>query len=116
MNEIIRAIEAEQLRTDLPDFKIGDNVKVYVKVTEGTRERVQMFEGTVLKKQNGGLRETFTVRRVAYGCGVERTFPMHAPIIEKIEISRRGKVRRAKLYYLRDRVGKAAKVKELLTR
>ena len=116
MNEIIRAIEAEQLRTDLPDFKIGDNVKVYVKVTEGTRERVQMFEGTVIKKQNGGLRETFTVRRVAYGCGVERTVPMHAPIIEKIEISRRGKVRRAKLYYLRDRVGKAAKVKELLTR
>ncbi|NFT98081.1 50S ribosomal protein L19 [Clostridium botulinum] len=116
MNEIIRAIEAEQLRTDLPDFKIGDNVKVYVKVTGGTRERVQMFEGTVIKKQNGGLRETFTVRRVAYGCGVERTFPMHAPIIEKIEISRRGKVRRAKLYYLRDRVGKAAKVKELLTR
>ena len=116
MNEILRAIEAEQLRTDLPNFRIGDNVKVYVKVKEGTRERVQMFEGTVIKKQNGGLRETFTVRRVAYGCGVERTFPMHAPIIEKIEISRRGKVRRAKLYYLRDRVGKAAKVKELLTR
>lgn len=116
MNEIIRAIEAEQLRTDLPNFKIGDNVKVYVKVKEGTRERVQMFEGTVIKKQNGGLRETFTVRRVAYGCGVERTFPMHAPIIEKVEISRRGKVRRAKLYYLRERVGKAAKVKELLTR
>ena len=116
MNEILRAIEAEQLRTDLPNFRIGDNVKVYVKVKEGTRERVQMFEGTVIKKQNGGLRETFTVRRLAYGCGVERTFPMHAPIIEKIEISRRGKVRRAKLYYLRDRVGKAAKVKELLTR
>lgn len=116
MNEIIRAIEAEQIRTDLPEFRVGDNVKVYVKVKEGTRERVQMFEGTVIKKQNGGLRETFTVRRVAYGTGVERTFPMNAPIIEKIEVSRRGKVRRAKLYYLRDRVGKSAKVKELLTR
>ena len=116
MNEIIRAIEAEQIRTDLPNFRVGDNVKVYVKVKEGTRERIQMFEGTVMKKQNGGLRETFTVRRVALGTGVERTFPMNAPIIEKIEISRRGKVRRAKLYYLRDRVGKSAKVKELLTR
>lgn len=116
MNEILRAIEAEQLRTDLPNFKVGDNVKVYVKITEGARERVQMFEGTVLKKQNGGLRETFTVRRVALGTGVERTFAMHSPVIEKVEISRRGKVRRAKLFYLRDRVGKAAKVKELLTR
>ena len=116
MNEIIRAIEAEQIRTDLPSFRVGDNIKVYVKVKEGTRERVQMFEGTVIKKQNGGLRETFTVRRVALGTGVERTFPMNAPIIEKIEISRKGKVRRAKLYYLRDRVGKSAKVKELLTR
>ncbi|MBB6622982.1 50S ribosomal protein L19 [Clostridium gasigenes] len=116
MNEILRAIEAEQLRTDLPNFKVGDNVKVYVKIKEGTRERVQMFEGTVMKKQNGGLRETFTVRRVALGTGVERTFPVHSPVIEKIEISRRGKVRRAKLFYLRDRVGKAAKVKELLTR
>jgi large subunit ribosomal protein L19 len=116
MNEIIRAIEAEQIRTDLPKFRVGDNVKVYVKVKEGTRERIQMFEGTVIKKQNGGLRETFTVRRVALGTGVERTFPMNAPIIEKIEISRKGKVRRAKLYYLRDRLGKSAKVKELLTR
>jgi len=116
MNEIIRAIEAEQLRTDLPNFKVGDNVKVYVKIKEGTRERVQMFEGTVIKKQNGGLRETFTVRRVALGTGVERTFPINSPAIEKVEISRRGKVRRAKLFYLRDRVGKAAKVKELLTR
>ena len=116
MNEIIRAIEAEQLRTDLPNFKVGDNVKVFVKIKEGTRERVQMFEGTVIKKQNGGLRETFTVRRVALGTGVERTFPINSPAIEKIEISRRGKVRRAKLFYLRDRVGKAAKVKELLTR
>ena len=116
MNEIIRAIEAEQLRTDLPNFKVGDNVKVFVKIKEGTRERVQMFEGTVIKKQNGGLRETFTVRRVALGTGVERTFPINSPAIEKIEISRRGKVRRAKLFYLRDRVGKAAKVKELLNR
>ena len=114
MNEIIRAIEAEQLRKDLPNFSVGDTVKVYVRIKEGTRERVQMFEGTVIKKQNGGLRETFTVRRVALGTGVERTFPINAPIIEKIEVTRRGKVRRAKLFYLRDRVGKAAKVKELL--
>jgi large subunit ribosomal protein L19 len=112
MNELIRAIEAEQLRTDLPNFKVGDTVKVHVKIKEGNRERVQVFEGTVLKKQNGGLRETFTVRRVAYNVGVERTFPIHAPIIEKVDIVRRGKVRRAKLFYLRDRVGKAAKVKE----
>ncbi|MBE6054827.1 MAG: 50S ribosomal protein L19 [Clostridium sartagoforme] len=116
MNEIIRAIEAEQLRNDLPNFNVGDTVKVYVKIKEGTRERVQMFEGTVIKKQNGGLRETFTVRRVAYGTGVERTFPMNSPIIDKMEVSRRGKVRRAKLFYLRDRVGKAAKVKELNVR
>lgn len=116
MNEIIRAIEAEQLRTDLPNFRVGDNVKVFVKIKEGTRERIQMFEGTVIKKQNGGLRETFTVRRVALGTGVERTFPINSPAIERVEISRRGKVRRAKLFYLRDRVGKAAKVKELLTR
>ena len=116
MNEILRAIEAEQIRTDLPNFHVGDTVKVYVKVKEGNRERTQMFEGTVIKRQNGGLRETFTVRRVAYGVGVERTFPVNSPIIEKMEITRRGKVRRAKLFYLRDRVGKAAKVKELLTR
>lgn len=106
MNEIIRAIEAEQLRNDLPNFNIGDTIKVYVRIQEGNKERVQMFEGTVIKKQNGGLRETFTVRRVAYGTGVERTFPINSPVIEKIEIARRGKVRRAKLYYLRDRVGK----------
>ena len=116
MNELIRQIEQEQIRTDLPAFHIGDTVKVYVKVKEGTRERVQMFEGTVLKRQNGGLRETFTVRRLAYGVAVERTFPINAPIIEKIEIARRGKVRRAELFYLRDRVGKAAKVKELIVR
>lgn len=116
MNELIRAIEAEQLRNDLPNFNVGDTVKVYVKIKEGTRERIQMFEGTVIKKQNGGLRETFTVRRVAYGTGVERTFPMNSPIIDKMEVVRKGKVRRAKLFYLRDRVGKAAKVKELNVR
>lgn len=116
MNEIIRAIEAEQMRTVLPNFNVGDTVKVYVKIKEGTRERVQMFEGTVIKKQNGGLRETFTVRRVAYGTGVERTFPMNSPSIDKMEVVRKGKVRRAKLFYLRDRVGKAAKVKELNVR
>ena len=116
MNEIIRAIEAEQLRNDLPNFNVGDTVKVYVKITEGSRERIQMFEGTVIKKQNGGLRETFTVRRVAYGTGVERTFPINSPSIDKMEVVRKGKVRRAKLFYLRDRVGKAAKVKELNVR
>jgi large subunit ribosomal protein L19 len=114
MNELIRSIEAEQLRKDLPNFNVGDTVKVHVKVKEGNRERVQVFEGTVLKRQNGGLRETFTVRRVAYNVGTERTFPVHAPVIEKIEVVRRGKVRRAKLFYLRNRVGKAAKVKELI--
>lgn len=114
MNEIIRAIEQEQIRTDLTSFNVGDTIKVHVKITEGTRQRVQVFEGTVIKKQHGGIRETFTVRRVALGTGVERTFPLNAPIIEKIEVTRRGKVRRAKLYYLRDRVGKSAKVKELL--
>lgn len=116
MNEIIRAIEAEQLRKDLPHFNVGDTVRVYVRIKEGTRERVQMFEGTVIKKQNGGVRETFTVRRVALGTGVERTFPLNAPSIEKMEVVRKGKVRRAKLFYLRDRVGKAAKVKELNVR
>lgn len=116
MNEILRAIEAEQMRNDLPEFHVGDTVKLHVKVKEGNRERIQMFEGTVIKIQNGGLRETFTVRRLAYGVGVERTFPVNSPIIEKMEVTRRGKVRRAKLFYLRDRVGKAAKVKELLTK
>ena len=116
MNEILRAIEQEQIRTDLPSFNVGDNVKVHQLIKEGNRERIQVFEGTVIKKQNGGLRETFTVRRLAYGTGVEKTFPMNAPMIQKIEVTRRGKVRRAKLFYLRDRVGKAAKVKELLTK
>ena len=113
MNEIIRAIEKEQIREDLTQFNIGDTIKVHVRIKEGNRERIQVFEGTVIKKQNGGLRETFTVRRVAYGVGVERTFPINAPIIDKIDVVRRGNVRRAKLFYLRDRVGKAAKVKEL---
>lgn len=113
MNEIIRAIEKEQIREDLTQFNIGDTIKVHVRIKEGSRERIQVFEGTVIKRQNGGLRETFTVRRVAYGVGVERTFPINAPIIDKIDVVRRGKVRRAKLFYLRDRVGKAAKVKEL---
>ena len=112
MNELIRAIEAEQLRNDLPNFNVGDTVKVHVRIKEGTRERIQIFEGTVLKRQNGGIRETFTVRRLASGVGVERTFPLNAPIVEKIEVIRKGKIRRAKLFYLRDRVGKAAKVRE----
>ena len=116
MNEIIRAIEKEQIREDLTQFNIGDTIKVHVRIKEGNRERIQVFEGTVIKKQNGGLRETFTVRRVAYGTGVERTFPMNSPSIDKMEVVRKGKVRRAKLFYLRDRVGKAAKVKELLTK
>ena len=116
MNEILRAIEQEQIRTDLPSFNVGDNVKVHQLIKEGNWERIQVFEGTVIKKQNGGLRETFTVRRLAYGTGVEKTFPMNAPMIQKIEVTGRGKVRRAKLFYLRDRVGKAAKVKELLVR
>ena len=114
MNEIIRLIEQEQLRSDLPNFSIGDTVKVHVKVKEGNRERIQVFEGTVIKKQNGGTRETFTVRKSSNGVGVEKTWPLHSPIVEKIEVVRRGKVRRAKLTYLRKRVGKAAKVKELV--
>lgn len=113
MLDVIRAIEAEQIRTDLPEFHVGDTIKIDVRIKEGEKERLQAFEGTVIKKQNGGLRETFTMRRVAYGVGVERTFPINAPIIAGIKVVRRGKVRRAKLFYLRDRVGKSAKVKEL---
>jgi len=112
MNDIIRALQAEQLRNDLPNLEIGDTVRVYVKIKEGNRERIQMFEGTIIRKKHGGISETFTVRRVSYGVGVERTFPVHSPMIDKIEVVRKGKVRRAKLYYLRDRVGKASKVKE----
>ncbi|WP_312575854.1 50S ribosomal protein L19 [Clostridium sp.] len=114
MLDIIKAIEAEQIRNDLPEFNVGDTVKVHIRISEGNKERIQIFEGTVLKRQNGGLRETFTVRRVASGVGVEKTFPVNAPVIEKVDVVRRGKVRRAKLFYLRDRVGKAAKVKELI--
>lgn len=112
--DILTQITQEQIRTDLPKLEIGDTVKVYVKVKEGNRERVQMFEGTIIKKNHGGIQETFTVRRVSYGVGVERTFPVNSPKIDRIEVVRHGKVRRAKLYYLRDRVGKAAKVKEKL--
>ena len=112
MLDVIKEIEALQIKTDIPEFNVGDTVRISVKIKEGTRERIQAFEGTVLKRQNGGLRENFTVRRVAYGVGVERTFPINSPYIEKIEIIRKGKVRRAKLTYLRDRVGKSAKVKE----
>ncbi|WP_297519413.1 50S ribosomal protein L19 [uncultured Clostridium sp.] len=116
MNELLRSIEQEQIRTDLAEFHVGDTVKVYVKITEGEKERVQMFEGTVLKRQHGGIRETFTVRRVASGTGVERTFPTNSPSIDRLEVVRRGRVRRARLFYLRDRVGKAAKVRELKVR
>lgn len=110
--EIIKAIEQEQLKSDLPKFSAGDTVKVHIRVKEGKRERIQIFEGVVLKRQNGGVRETFTVRKISFGVGVEKIFPVHSPNIEKIEVTRKGKVRRAKLNYLRDRVGKAAKVKE----
>lgn len=113
--DIIKSINEEQIRTDLPSFNIGDTVKVYFKVKEGNRERTQMFEGTVIKRRGGSVTETFTVRKIASGVGVERVFPVNSPKIEKIEISRHGKVRRAKLYYLRDRVGKATKVKEKIT-
>ena len=113
MSEIIRSIEQAQLRTDLPQFNVGDTIRVFVKVVEGSRERLQAFEGTVIAKRNGSSRETFTVRRVSYGVGVERTFPLHSPRVDHIEIIRHGKVRRAKLYYLRNLQGKAAKIKEI---
>lgn len=111
MNEMDQ-IESAQMRSDLPDFGPGDVVKVHVRVVEGGRERTQLFEGVVIAKNGGGARETFTVRKVSFSVGVERVFPLHAPIIQKIEVARRGDVRRAKLYYLRDRVGKAARIKE----
>ena len=113
MNEIIRSIEAKQIRSDLPQFNVGDTVRVWVKVVEGNRERLQAFEGTVIAKRNGGIRETFTVRRVSYGIGVERVFPVHSPRVGRVEVIRHGKVRRAKLYYLRSLQGKAAKIKEV---
>lgn len=112
MSEIIRSIEQQQLRTDRPEFNVGDTLRVFVKVVEGSRERLQAFEGTVIAKRNGSNRETFTVRRVSYGIGVERTFPLHSPRVDSIEVVRKGRVRRAKLYYLRERQGKAAKIKE----
>ncbi len=112
MSEIIKTIEAQQLRSDRTPFNVGDTVRVFVKVVEGTRERLQAFEGTVIAKRNGSNRETFTVRRVSYGIGVERTFPLHSPRVDRIELVRPGKVRRAKLYYLRQRQGKAAKIKD----
>jgi ribosomal protein L19, bacterial type len=114
MNDIIRGIENAQLKSEVQAFNVGDTVRVYAKVVEGTRERLQMFEGIVIKRQNGGIRETFTVRRIASGVGVERTWPLHSPRIDRIEVIRHGVVRRAKLFYLRDRIGKAAKVKEVL--
>lgn len=114
MNEIIREIEAEQLKENVSSFNVGDTVKVYGKIKEGNRERIQVFEGTVLKIQGGSNRTTFTVRKVSNGVGVEKTWPLHSPNVEKVEVVRRGKVRRAKLNYLRQRVGKKAKVKEIV--
>ncbi|MFA9444744.1 50S ribosomal protein L19 [Egicoccus sp. AB-alg6-2] len=111
MNKV-DVVEKSRLRDDVPDFAPGDTVKVHVRVVEGTRSRIQVFEGVVIARKNGGLRETFSVRKISFGVGVERTFPVHSPVIEKIEVTRRGKVRRAKLYYLRDRVGKKARIKE----
>lgn len=113
MQNLINEITKEQLRTDLPAFRPGDTVKVHVKVVEGTRERIQLFEGVVIKRRGGGISETFTVRKISYGVGVERTFPLHTPKIAKLDVVRRGKVRRAKLYYLRALTGKKARIKEL---
>ena len=113
-SEIIKSIENEQLKAEVPEFSVGDTVKVYGKIKEGNRERIQIFEGTVLKKQGGSTRATFTVRKASNGVGVEKTWPLHSPHVKEVEVIRRGKVRRAKLNYLRDRVGKAAKVKELV--
>lgn len=110
--DVIKSIEHEQLKNKVPDIRIGDTVRVHQRIKEGNRQRIQVFKGIVIKKQNGGLNETFTVRRVAYGVGVEKTFLLHSPLVEKVEVVRVGKARRAKLYYLRDRVGKAAKTKE----
>jgi large subunit ribosomal protein L19 len=114
MNEIIKEIEAAQLKAEVQEFNVGDTVRVYGKIKEGNRERIQVFEGTVLKRQGGSNRETFTVRKTSNGVGVEKTWPLHSPNVEKIEVIRRGKVRRAKLNYLRDRIGKKSKVKELV--
>ena len=110
--DLIQAFTSEQIKTEVPVIRIGDTIRVHNKIKEGNKERIQMFEGTVIAKHGGGISETFTVRRVSYGCGVEKTFPLHSPNVAKVDIIRVGKVRRAKLYYLRDRVGKASKVKE----
>lgn len=112
MSNIIKQLESEQLKAEITPFNVGDTVRVYAKIVEGTRERIQMFEGTVIKRQNGGIRETFTVRRISNKVGVEKTWPLHSPRVDRIEVVRRGIVRRAKLFYLRDRIGKSAKVKE----
>ena len=114
MNDIIKNIESAQLKAEVPQFRVGDTVRVHAMIKEGNRERIQIFEGTVLKRQGGSTRETFTVRKSSNGIGVEKTWPVHSPHVEKVEVIRRGKVRRAKLNYLRQRVGKAAKVKELV--
>ena len=114
MNEIIKSLEAAQLKAEVPSFSVGDTVKVYAKIKEGNRERIQVFEGIVIKKQGGSVRATFTVRKNSNGIGVEKTWPLHSPNVEKVEVVRRGRVRRAKLNYLRQRVGKSAKVKELV--
>ena len=112
--DLIKELNKERLEAEVTPVKVGDTVRVHVKVKEGSRERIQVFEGTVIAKKHGGISETFTVRRVAHGCGVERVFPIHSPNIDKVELVRNGRVRRSKLYYLRDRVGKAAKVREKL--
>ena len=114
MNDIIKKIEDEQLKENVGNFRVGDTVRVYAKIKEGARERIQMFEGIVIKRQNGGARETFTVRKISNGVGVEKTWPLHTPLIDHVDVIRKGKVRRARLTYLRDRIGKAAKVKEAL--
>ncbi len=114
MSDIIKEIEAAELKKEVPEFNVGDTVKVYGKIKEGNRERIQIFEGTVIKKQGGSNRETFTVRKASSGVGVEKTWPLHSPNVEKVEVVRTGKVRRAKLNYLRDRIGKKAKVKEIV--
>jgi len=113
--DALKLISESSMKAEVPSFKIGDTVKVHVKIKEGEKYRIQVFEGTVIAKKHGGINETFTVRRVAHGCGIERVFPVHSPIVDKVEVVRSGKVRRSKLYYLRDRVGKAAKVKESIS-
>lgn len=112
--DVIKSIEFDQMKTEVPDLKIGDTVRVHIRIKEGNKSRIQVFEGTIIKMQNGGLNKTFTVRRISYGVGVEKTFLIHSPLIEKVEVTRKGKARRAKLYYLRDKIGKKAKTKENL--